>query len=353
MNDTFFKSGSWFLLFSCMIGCGEYEEKEVEENIYVNQGSLSLFVGEQVQLTASPVEGSYSWLCEDPAVATVTGEGLVEAVGEGSATIVVTNGDTETKVPLTAVVRIALEDVQLSETTIELFPGNKKSILVTFIPENVNDIPEWSWRSENTDVVTVDESGEITAVGEGVAHIQYRIGDLVKTIVADIATSRPFNGAHVFSLASPCVIKAGDFDLGGEGNAFHDQDSGNSVGNDNYRQSGGDKQGFPVEVEGNGNNIGYTNAGEWLLYTVEVQDAGVYLADVNLSANGNSGKFHLEVDGADVTGSVNIPDNGSWSNWRWYPSPPLKLTLTEGKHRIRYYFEGASHNLKDLRFTKE
>lgn len=55
MNDTFFKSGSWFLLFSCMIGCGEYEEKGVEENIYVNQGSLSLFVGEQVQLTASPV----------------------------------------------------------------------------------------------------------------------------------------------------------------------------------------------------------------------------------------------------------------------------------------------------------
>jgi Carbohydrate binding module (family 6)./Bacterial Ig-like domain (group 2). len=351
MKAKLVKTGLWLLLFGCMTGCDDYDKTYEEKSIYVNRQSLSMFVGEQVQLTASPTEETYSWLSEDPAVATVTSNGLVEAVGEGSTNIITSSGDINTKVSVTAVVRIPLEDVILSEISLEMLPGNKKTVLVSFVPENANDVPAYSWSSENPDVVTVNENGEITVVGEGVTNIVYRIGDIMKKIVVDAAYTRPFKGPHILSAAAPYELPAANFDFGGEGYAFHDNDAGNNTGNDNYRRNNGDAQSTPVEVEGDGVNIGYTNAGEWLLYTVEVQDAGEYLAEASLSAAGDS-KFHLEVDGVDVTGTVNIPNNGSWSDWRWHPSPPLTLTLTAGKHKIKYYFEGGDHNLRALRFTK-
>lgn len=343
------------LLTGFLWGCDDYERTGVEESIYVNQSSLSMFVGGQVQLTASPADNAtYTWTSEDPAVATVS-NGLVEAVGEGVTNIVAGNGIAETKVPVTVDIRIPLTGIQLSENTLEMSPDEYTTVLITLVPDNANDIPATtSWTSENTSVAVVDAGGKITAIAEGVTSIVYRIGDMEQTVVVDVATSRPFKGPHILSAAAPCVIPAADFDLGGEGNAFHDNNSSNSTGNDNYRKNGGDSNSYPVEVEGDGNNIGYTGAGEWLLYTVEVEDAGDYLAEVSLSAAGSGGKFHLEVDGTDVTGSVDVPNNGSWSNWRWLETAsPVTLTLTAGRHQITFYIENSGYNFRTLRFTKK
>jgi hypothetical protein len=345
-------AGISLLMLGCLWGCDDYNRTNVEESFYVNRSALLLFAGDQMQLTASPTEAVYHWSSGDDAVARVTG-GLVEAVGEGSTVIVADNGLTQVSVPVTVVIRIPLTGIELSEQALELFPGDKKKVRVALIPENANDIPPATWTSENSGLAMVDQAGEITAMAEGVTRVVYRTGDFEKAVLVDVATTRPFKGPHVLSAASPRVIAAADFDLGGEGNAFHDNDSGNSTGNDNYRKKGGDAGSFAVEVEGDGNNIGYTGAGEWLIYTVEVEDAGAYLAEVSLSANGNDAKFRLEADGQDVTGTVRVPNNGSWNNWRWFPSPALRISLTEGRHKITYYFEGGSHNLKGLRFTKE
>lgn len=343
------------LLTGSLLACDDYRRTGVEESIYVNQSSLSMFVGGQVQLTASPAgSASYTWTSEDPAVATVS-NGLVEAIGEGVTNIVAGNGIAETKVPVTVNLLIPLTGIQLSTNTLEMSPDEYTTVLITHIPDNANDIPATtSWTSGNTGVAVVDAGGKITAIAEGVTSIVYRIGDMVQTVVVDVATSRPFKGPHILSPAAPCVIPAADFDLGGEGNAFHDNDSGNAVGNDNYRKSGGDTQGFPVEIEGDGTNIGYTGAGEWLLYTVEVEDAGEYVAEVSLSAAGDGGKYHLEVDGTDVTGSVDVPNNGSWSDWRWLETAsPVTLTLTAGRHQITFYIENSGYNFRALRFTKK
>jgi Carbohydrate binding module (family 6)./Bacterial Ig-like domain (group 2). len=338
-----------------MAGCDDYGQKEIEENIYVNRSELSLFVGETVQLTASPTDGiyQYAWSSEDPAVATVSSNGLVEVIGEGFTNIVVSSGDLSTKVPLTAVIRIPLENVAISEPLLELLPGNKKIVLISFIPENANDIPAYSWSSENTGVATVSEGGEITAVDEGVTNIVYRIGDIEKKIVVDIAYSRPFKGPHILSVAAPYELPAANFDLGGEGYAFHDNEAGNNTGNDNYRQNNGDTQSTPVEIEGDGANIGYTNPGEWLLYTVEVVDEGDYLVEAQVAVPG-TGSFHIEVDGVNVTGTIGVPDTGGWGNYTWVSTPEDKLTLnlTEGRHKIKYYFEGG-HNFRSLKFTKK
>lgn len=352
-NKTIYTLFVGSMLLGSVAGCDDYELKDVPKNIYIDKEAVSLFVGEQEQLKASPTDGTYtfSWTSEDPAVATVSAAGLVQAVGEGSTNIIVTGGPARGMVPVTSVVRIPLQDVVLSESAIELMPGNERNVLVTLVPANANDVPERSWRSTNPEVATVSEVGEIRATGEGVASIVFTIGDIEKTVLVDVSFTRPFRGPHILSAAAPLVLPAANFDFGGQGQAFND-DAGNSLGQDNYRRGHGDAGSFGVEVEGDGTNIGYINAGEWLQYTVEVVDAGEYWLDFALSAAGD-GLLRVEIDGENVTGSVHVPNNGSWGAWRMFPEPALVVNLTEGKHKVRFVTEQAGFNLKDLRFVKK
>lgn len=354
MERIFLKYGIALLLLTGIISCDEYVRREVEENIFVNITSLDTFVGEEIQLIASPTQNTnkYSWRSENTDVATVSNNGLVKIVGEGFTHVIVSNGTVETKVPVTAVEKIALEEVILSDTFLEMFPGATKSILVTFVPENANDIPVDSWKSENEEIVTVNANGEIAVLGVGVVDVIYTIGDIQKTIKIDAAYTRPFKGPHVLSGEKPYELPAANFDLGGEGYAFHDNDATNRTGNDNYRKNNGDTMSTPVEVEGNGTNIGYTNADEWLVYTVDVSEAGKYQVDISLSARYNTGKMHLQLNDVNVTGTVDIPSNNSWNAWKWFSHPSLILDMPAGRHRVKFYFEGSGFNLRALRFTK-
>jgi hypothetical protein len=171
-----------------------------------------------------------------------------------------------------------------------------------------------------------------------------------------ITESTPFKGPHILSVA-PCEIEARDFDFGGEGLAFHDSNTSNDP-NGSYRTDNGDPDGAAADVE-SGGNIGHTNAGEWLVYTVEVKDAGVYEADVYLSVNSDGGgAFSISVDGNKSETTV-VPNNSSWNDWRWVYEkfPELKPTqprfnLSTGKHKIRLSYESGGFNLMAIKFTK-
>jgi hypothetical protein len=352
MRTSFFKYGVVLFLLICFNSCDdEYVRTEVKKNITVNFASLSLYVGDEIQLVASPTDGTYtySWSSEDSDIATVDNKGYVTIVGAGNTYIIVRSGDIVTKVPLTAVERILLQDVALSDTHLEMFPGISKTIFVTYIPENANDLPKDAWISDNENIATVNENGEISVVGEGVTEISYQIGNIVKKVTVDAAYSRPFKGPHILSSSAPYELLAADFDTGGEGNAFHDDAT---IRGNTYRRDNGDNGSDQVDIEGAGTNIGYTNAGEWLIYTLDVQDAGIYKLEVNLSANGTTGAFHIEIDGQDVTGVISVPNNGSWNSWRYISDPRLDITLSEGRHKMKFYFEGAGFNLRGYRFTK-
>ncbi len=197
------------------------------------------------------------------------------------------------------------------------------------------------------------EDGVITITGEGVTSVVFQSGNIVERVVVDGKYTRPFKGPHILSSSAPCEVPAANFDFGGEGFAFHDNEPENKTGNDSYRLANGDTRGTPVEVEGNGNNIGYTSANEWLVYTLNVEEAGAYLVEANVSANGNNARFHVEVNNENVTGTIHIPNNGSWSSWRWHPLPPLEIHLDEGEQRVKFYIEDSGFNFRALRFTKK
>ena len=152
------------------------------------------------------------------------------------------------------------------------------------------------------------------------------------------ATSTPFSGSPA---AIPGTIKASDFDNGGEGVAYHDTTSGNKGGV--YRVT-------DVDLENNlqgGYDVGWTRAGEWLKYTVQVASSGSYTATFRVASLGQGGTFHVEFNGADVTGPIVVPNTGGWQTWQ---NVTKKVALSAGTQLARVVMDsaGVSGNIGNL-----
>jgi hypothetical protein len=128
----------------------------------------------------------------------------------------------------------------------------------------------------------------------------------------------PFNGTPA---PIPGQIDAADFDNGGEGLAYHDSDPGNAGGQ--YRQTG-------VDIEGaseGGFDVGWTAAGEWLNYTVNVASAGTYIVQLRVASPGGA-SLHLGFNAAsNVWKTVSIPATSGWQSWQTVSVP---VTLGAG-----------------------
>jgi hypothetical protein len=125
------------------------------------------------------------------------------------------------------------------------------------------------------------------------------------------------------------TIQAEDYDLGGEGVAFHDTDTTN-LGCSTYRSGGG------VDVQdgaGGTHYVGFVRVGEWLEYTVNVTSGGTYNLSARVASLRSGGKFHIEVDGADKTGTLSVPDTRDWQSWTTVGKSGV--TLSAGTHVIR------------------
>lgn len=328
-------------------GCDDFDRTEVEYSIFVNQQSVTLFIGEQTQLVASPNDGgSYQWYTDDPEVATVEG-GLVTGVGPGSTDVIAERDGMTFRVEVTVQEKIKLTDINLNAYDLEITVGSTTEMTVEMVPLEANDVAlsDFDWWSDDETVARVNLSGEITGVGEGSTTVHYRKGTIVKDVSVYVSTTLPFNGPHILSAEAPLELWFRDFDMGGKNVAYFDNSTGNSSGS-TYRVDGGDSNSPDVDIEGAG-NIGYTASGEWLLFTIEVQDPGTYSVSVN--ASGNGGTFHVDLNGETITGELPIASTGGWGTYM--DNEPFEIELPEGKHKIKFFMTKAAYNIKYWTFT--
>jgi hypothetical protein len=105
--------------------------------------------------------------------------------------------------------------------------------------------------------------------------------------------------------------------------------------------------------------IGWTEPGEWLNYTVEVKQSGVYSVRLLYTSN-RGGAISLSVDGKDVTGAIPIrstyrdDDDVDWRQWHhWDIADPIaELTLEAGVHLLTLHtVEQGQMNYAYLEFT--
>jgi uncharacterized delta-60 repeat protein len=125
-------------------------------------------------------------------------------------------------------------------------------------------------------------------------------------------------------------IQFENFDEGGEGVAYHDLDAANLGGA--YRSEGADVQAIPAS-RGGGNALAFAKAGEWTEYTVLANDAGTYSASIVYASLKGGGRFHLEVDGKPVTGTLTLPATGDWQKYQGFFLP--RIDLAGGRHVVR------------------
>ena len=141
----------------------------------LSQRNADLTVGSTVKLTASGGESIVSFSSSNEAVATVSADGTVKAVGEGSAVVTAKAGDLtascsvavkgteQTDVPATNTLFLQSSGGLTGQFSID--PGETASVEVVGLSAPV------TWSSSNSQIATVDASGIVTGVSSGSAII--------------------------------------------------------------------------------------------------------------------------------------------------------------------------------------
>ncbi|MEM6344738.1 MAG: carbohydrate-binding protein [Bacteroidota bacterium] len=168
--------------------------------------------------------------------------------------------------------------------------------------------------------------------------------------------TKPFNTQDI-----PGIIYTTDFDMGVVGEAYWDNEvanyqvtTGNFTSWNNgwaYRNDGVDLQKTDDILYTNGYNVGWLSNNEWMQYDVSVAASAVYDVEIRFASIGTDGRFHLEMDGADITGRRSVPNTGDWQNWQTVTVSDVILDANDSK--LRFYVDVEGFNLGGMKFTQK
>ncbi|MEN6341340.1 MAG: NosD domain-containing protein, partial [Methanospirillum sp.] len=162
------------------------------------------------------------------------------------------------------------------------------------------------------------------------------------SITTPTVTQTPTPGVQTpyRSVTLPARLEAENYDLGGEGVAYHDNEAANLGGA--YRTT----EGVDVESAGGVTNIGYIRSGEWTEYTVNVPATGTYPATFRVAGWDTGRQIAVSVDGASKP-TVAVPNSGSYDAWR---TVTVQIPLEAGTRVIRFAFSSDKQNLDYVDF---
>ena len=156
----------------------------------------------------------------------------------------------------------------------------------------------------------------------------------------------PYNGVKQI----PGIIEAEDFDSGAEGYSFHDSDN---INEGDYKPAyRTDSEGVDLVKGNNGCVIGYTAAGEWLDYTINVTTAGEYEYEATVSSGNDNAAFSISVinnNGTTQLAKVNVPKTGN-SDWSKYQVVKGKFSkpLEAGEQILRITIDSPYANIDKI-----
>jgi hypothetical protein len=156
------------------------------------------------------------------------------------------------------------------------------------------------------------------------------------------APAKPYNGAP---WPIPGTIQAEKFDLGGEGVGYHDRVQGNA--GKMFRTS----EDVDIIEQSSGRYVvNNFQTGEWLRYTIDVAKTDTYDIMLNVASASSTGRFHVQIGGANVTGTVAVPDTGGWDSFRWMGK--RGVTLQAGRHVMKVVADRQYFNLNAIRISR-
>jgi endoglucanase len=178
--------------------------------------------------------------------------------------------------------------------------------------------------------------------------------DVIYAMTEQVKTNqtKPFN-QHQLNIP----IWFADYDMGRDGYAYYDIVSADYHSDDGsdwaiwnsglyYRNDG-------VDI-GNFNNtpyVGWTEAGEWMQYTLEIPEAGKYTMKINSSANDAGGELKIEINGQILKDKITLPTTGE--PYKWQSMNIKGILLPKGEVIMRIHIEKEGSNLLDFSLNKE
>lgn len=193
-----------------LVGCGvDITSVGLPTDIVLEKGEtqqLNIEYGtddkaEQEKIAEAASKLNLTWTSSDETVATVDETGLVTAVGAGEADVTVSVADANISSTTHVKVVILPTGVEVPETlSLELNGEATKALGAKMTPEDATDV-KLAYVSSDESVATVDESGNVTAVGVGECTI-------TTTIVADTTATAEDAGVDSEMLVVPENAKA-------------------------------------------------------------------------------------------------------------------------------------------------
>lgn len=193
-----------------LVGCGvDITSVGLPTDIVLEKGEtqqLNIEYGtddkaEQEKIAEAASKLNLTWSSSDETVATVDETGLVTAVGAGEADVTVSVADANISSTTHIKVVILPTGVEAPETlSLELNGEATKALGAKMTPEDATDV-KLAYLSSDESVATVDESGNVTAVGVGECTI-------TTTIVADTTATAEDAGVDSEMLVVPENAKA-------------------------------------------------------------------------------------------------------------------------------------------------
>lgn len=167
-------------------------------------------------------------------------------------------------------------------------------------------------------------------------------------IVQVLSSGSPFSGTPV---KIPGKIEAEQYDVGGEGIAYHDVDP-NNIG-----QAFRLDEGVDLEAANDGGyDVYWMVAGEWIEYTFESDESAEFDISSYVSTVPGFGNFTLFIDNEPISDKTYVLNTGGWQNWT--PITIKNVFIEAGVHILRIEIDSDSDksgwlfSLNSFQFTK-
>lgn len=172
------------------------------------EGATSLASNGQLQLTATVLPANadvldVTWSSSNDAIATVDQTGLVSGVATGNVTITATSAEVGSSVfgtiDLTLTEPIILSSIDLTSPVTMLKVGNTAQLVVT--PTPIAWVGTYTFAADDTSIATVDASGLVTGVSNGVVVItatSVETPSVSDTVSLEVVTTVNYGNTETF-----------------------------------------------------------------------------------------------------------------------------------------------------------
>lgn len=180
-----------FLAISFLYSCSQKEEDVAVSSVTISQPTAEMIVGETVKLSATVLPSNatdkeISWASSKQSVATITQDGLVTAISEGTSNITaMAGGKTGTCVVTVSKRVVAVSSIELNKTELSLVEGEDFTLVATIKPDDATD-KTVTWNSSDASIASVAK-GKVKALKEGTTTISAKAGEKTATCSVVVA----------------------------------------------------------------------------------------------------------------------------------------------------------------------